>query len=120
LKDGHFIWWSPDKMQVKGEASGAINFLINQAKVSADDANPGTFIIKPNSSSGWKDITSFSGGEQREFMFDASECDVGVNEWIAGIKAHIEFANQAFQQLGEAKTLEQVGVYKPTLAQVDA
>mmetsp|Transcript_15524 Transcript_15524/g.24594 ORF Transcript_15524/g.24594 Transcript_15524/m.24594 type:complete len:604 (-) Transcript_15524:194-2005(-) len=120
LKDGHFIWWSPDKMQAKGEASGAINFLINRAKVVADDANPGAFIIKPASDSGWKDITSFSGGEQREFMFDAAECDVGVNEWIAGIKLHIEFANQAFQQLGEAKILEQVGVYKPTFAQVDA
>lgn len=120
LKDGHFIWWSPDKMQVKGEASGAINFLINRAKVVADDANPGTFIIKPAAESGWRDITSFSGGEHREFMFDAVECDIGVKEWIEGIKQHIEFANQAFQQLGETKTLEQVGVYKPTLAQVDA
>lgn len=120
LKDGHFIWWSPDKMQVKGEASGAINLLINRAKVVADTATPGTFIIKPANASGWHNCTSFSGGEQREFMFDASECDIGVNEWIAGIEQHIEFGNQAFKQLGEAKTLEQVGVYKPTLAQVDA
>jgi hypothetical protein len=119
LKDGHFLWWSQDKASAKAEASGCVNFLINRAQVISDPSNPTTFIIKPASDAGWADVSTFSGGENRDFMFDCTDSEMDVAEWIKGIKQHITFADAAYKDLGDQKVRDQVGIQKPTLAQVD-
>jgi len=119
LKDGHFLWWEPDKFSGKNEASGCINFLINRATCSVDPDNPTVFIIRPANDEGWKDTTSFTGNKDRQFLFDAAEREISCDEWVMALKSHIDFANKAYEQLGEEKILEQVGIFKPSLAQVD-
>jgi hypothetical protein len=117
LKDGHFLWWEPDKLNSKdgSQASGCINLLINRAAVSLE--KNGVFVIKPDG--GWRDCSAFSGGEQRAFYFDASDCEVSAEKWVKAIDQHVQFANKAKEQLGEQKMFEQVGNFKPTLAQID-
>lgn len=119
LKDAHFLWWEPDKFAGKNEAAGCINFLINRATCTVDENNPTSFIIKPASPEGWKDTTSFTGNKDRQFWFDASDKEINCEEWVRALKAHIDFANQAYEQLGEEKIINQVGIFKPNLAQVD-
>jgi len=118
LKDGHFLWWEPDKM-AESEAAGCINFFIHRATVSTNPNFKGFFCIKPAEPQGWASGTSFSGGAQREFWFDASECEVTSKEWVEGIQRHIQFAKLVREQLGEEKVMAEVGIYKPTLTQAD-
>lgn len=117
LKDGHFLWWS--EKTAKGEASGCVNFLVNKAKVCVDPDVPSCFIIKPADASGWTDLSSFSGGAQRLIEFDAADCKISVDAWIAAIEQHIKFGTLAMEQLGKDKIAAQVGSEKPTLAQLD-
>lgn len=119
LKDGHFLWWEPDKFNSRGEAAGCINFLMHRAECNPHPDAQGIFVIKPALDQGWSDTSSFSGGEHRQFLFDASDQEITCDEWVMAIQQHIEFANEAHEQLGEEKILSQVGIFKPTLAQVD-
>jgi len=117
LKDAHFIWWEPDKMQK--EASGCINFILHKAVVEEMPGFPNVFEIKPSASI-WHDSKAFSGGAQRTFTFDAEKSEVTAKEWIAAINKHIAFANEAMEQIGEQRALAEIGAAKPTLAQVDS
>lgn len=116
LKDAHFIWWEPDNMHK--EANGCINFILHRAVVEEMPGQPSVFVIKP-SESVWHDSMAFTGGAQRQFIFDAEKSEVSAKEWIAAINKHIEFANKAMEQIGEQRALVEIGSQKPTLAQVD-
>lgn len=117
LKDAHFIWWEPDKMQK--EASGCINFILHKAVVVEVAERPTCFEIKPSADI-WHDSKAFTGGAQRTFTFDAEKSEVTAREWIAAINKHIAFANEAMEQIGEQRALAEIGAAKPTLAQVDS
>lgn len=117
LKDAHFIWWDPDQMQK--EANGCINFILHKATVEEMPGFPNAFVIKPSGSI-WHESKSFTGNAQRQFFFDAEKSEVNAKEWIAAINKHIEFANEAMEQIGEQRALSEIGSAKPTLAQVDS
>lgn len=120
LKDGHFLWWEPkDMTSTEGSAaSGCINFFVHRAAVAAASGTQ-SFCIKPADRRGWGDTSCFTGGEHREFVFDCQKSEITCSEWVASIRKHIEFANAAFSQLGEERVLNEVGVGKRTMEEVD-
>lgn len=110
LKDGHFIWWKYASSDPPVEANGCINFLVHHAKVLPDPSSSTCFIIAPSSSDGWNNTSSFTGGQFREFYFDACNCDVSRDKWVEAIQQHIDFGRLAAKQLGFQSIVK---VYRP-------
>jgi len=119
LKDGHFLWWDLDRNQDDEGAKGCLNFLLHRAEVVRVLDEPHTFIIRPAEAHGWTNTSCFSGGEMREFVFDAETCEVSMDRWVGALEQHIEFGNLAHKQVGEERLLQQVGHFKPSWGQVN-
>mmetsp|Transcript_66942 Transcript_66942/g.143130 ORF Transcript_66942/g.143130 Transcript_66942/m.143130 type:complete len:608 (+) Transcript_66942:76-1899(+) len=117
VKDGHFLWWDPDDKEAShAEAKGCINFLVHGAEVVADPSSETSFTIRPATS--WASPHSFSGGQHRQFHFDAEECEVHRDRWVEAIARHIDFGKLASEQLGRKSVIHQVGVFRPSLSYV--
>lgn len=122
LKDGHFLWWQDNDMKADAkegpEAKGCINFLLHRAEVVADESYETIFTIRPKTEWQHSNVT-FSGGADRSFHFDCEDCETSRDEWIKAISKHIVFGNLVFTQMGEETIVRQVGLFKPTLQQVE-
>lgn len=93
VREAKLLWWYPD-VDRESEPKGCLDFRVNPCVVDTE-SKEGRFSVKPKDGT-WKSGDFTGAHKGREFQFDASDSEAGLQKWIEALQAHILYGEGKF------------------------